>query len=430
MRLAVRHHSAALSPIAAFTQVCDRPGVAFLDGGAGNLGRSFLAWSPVERLEIDIRGRSEPRTSSGDAPLEAIEGFVRRHHARRRTVIGALSYDLRRWIEPTAGGPPRGRRPLAVLHAYDRVLSFEAPSLDTANPPDPRAGTSEARPPLLGHGVALVDRPSYRRMYARIRRALLDGEIYQANLAIAFEAELHGTASELYRRLAVEHPVPYGAYLDCGGFQILNNSPELLLHRRDLRLTTRPIKGTRPRGRDDAEDRRLRDQLRGDAKENAEHVMIVDLERNDLGRIAVRGSVAVTELANCVTYPTLHHLESTVTAELRTGVSLAELLRATFPGGSITGAPKIRAMRVIDEVEPEAREFYTGAIIHLPPSGELTASVAIRCAIAEAGRLRYFAGGGIVIDSDPEAEYDECLLKAAAVFAAGGSTVHDERGSA
>ncbi len=398
----------APSPLDLFARVAGEPGVAFLDGGGG---RSYLAWQPRARLEIDRDGRSaidgvDPQ--AGD-PIAAIARFLDAETSAGRTVIGALSYDLRPWIEPRAGGASRARWPLAVLHAYDRVLTLDGSAATSA---------IDCERVRLGTPRPSFDLAAYRRRFARVHEALRDGEIYQANLAIAFDATLDGSAAALYRRLSASHPVPLGAYLDLGTVQLLSNSPELFLERRGDRITTRPIKGTRRRGRDAAEDRQLREELASDAKERAEHLMIVDLERNDLGRIAAIGSVRVDSFARVVTFGTLHHLESTVSARLRPDVRTEDVLRATFPGGSITGAPKIRAMQLIDEIEPEARSFYTGAILHAEPGGALTASVNIRAAIVDGERVRYFAGGGVVIDSTPDGEYDECWLKAKAFFAA------------
>jgi para-aminobenzoate synthetase component 1 len=241
------------------------------------------------------------------------------------------------------------------------------------------------------------------------------------NLAISFTGELCGSPVALYDRLASSHPVPYGAYVDCGDFTVLSNSPELFLRRRGGSITTRPIKGTRPRGETDADDARRREELRTDVKERAEHVMIVDLERNDLGRVAEIGSVRVEELEIVRSYPTLHHLESTVTARLSRETRFSDILRATFPGGSITGAPKIRAIQIISELECERRGVYTGAILHHLPNGDFTMSIAIRTATVTGTRVRYAAGGAVVWDSTARAEYRECLLKAQAFLEAAKS---------
>jgi anthranilate/para-aminobenzoate synthase component I len=422
-KIAVRAQQASTaddtpSPLAAFDAVAGRAGVAFLHGGGfAEHGRSVLAWDPVSRLEIAVDGRPSIAGRCGD-PLDAIDRFVSVETERGRTVIGALSYDLRRWIEPLAGGPARGTLPLAVLHAYD-AFAVHDPTSDRWSGAAPPHGAVPASPARLRDLAPTIDGRTYRRRFDRLRRALVDGELYQANLAIPFEGTLDGSPAGLFAALAAVHPVPYGAYLDCGPFRILSNSPELLFHRLGDAIETRPIKGTRPRGSTAATDARRIAELQASPKERAEHVMIVDLERNDLGRLAVAGSVGVEDLARVASYGTLHHLESTIRARLRPDVGLADLLRAVFPGGSVTGAPKIRAMHCIDELESAPREFYTGSIVFAPPDGELVANVAIRCAIARDDRIRYFAGGGIVIDSIVDEEWDECLLKAKAWIDAG-----------
>jgi para-aminobenzoate synthetase component I len=269
------------------------------------------------------------------------------------------------------------------------------------------------------------------RQLASVRRILdylAAGDAYQVNLTQPFAAPLAAPAWALFTRLARRHPVPHGAYLDVGGAALVANSPELFLRRRGPCIETRPIKGTRPRGATPARDAALAAELRHDAKEQAEHVMIVDLERNDLGRIAVPGSVAVAPFARVESHPTVHHLVSTVRARARAGVGIADVLRATFPGGSVTGAPKVRAMEIIGELETGARGPYTGAFGLFHPSGDLELGLAIRTAVVAGGRVRWHAGGGIVADSDPERELAEAWLKTAALrLALGEDGAHEAR---
>ncbi len=201
----------------------------------------------------------------------------------------------------------------------------------------------------------------------------------------------------------------------------MSNSPECFLERDGDRVATFPIKGTRRRGASAADDRRLLDELRASEKERAEHLMIVDLERNDLGRVCRFGSVRVPELARPSSLPSLHHLESVVEGRLRPRVSTADLLRATFPGGSISGAPKIRAMEIIAELESAPRRFYTGAIGFIDGARWARLNIAIRTAVVAGPRLLYHSGGGIVADSVPEREYEETMLKAQSFFAAIGA---------
>jgi para-aminobenzoate synthetase component 1 len=246
------------------------------------------------------------------------------------------------------------------------------------------------------------------------------------NLTLPFTAPLAAPPSALYHRLATRHPVPYGAYLDLGHAALVMNSPELFLRRRGQRVETRPIKGTRPRGTTPGEDAALIAELIRDPKERAEHLMIVDLERNDLGRVSAIGSVVVERYAEVESHPTVHHLVSTVAGMLRPEAGLADLLAATFPGGSISGAPKRRAMEIIAELEPWPRGPYTGALGLFDPRGDVELGLAIRTAVVADGMVRYHAGGGIVADSDPEREWAEAWLKTAAVRLALGEDVRAE----
>jgi para-aminobenzoate synthetase component 1 len=250
-----------------------------------------------------------------------------------------------------------------------------------------------------------------------VRRALdyiVAGDIYQVNLSQRFQLPLPGGPLETYLELRRRNPAPFAAYLNLPQAQVLSASPERFLRfdAASRRIQTRPIKGTRPRGRTAGEDEALARELLASGKDRAENVMIVDLERNDLGRVAAVGSVRVSELAALETFPTVFHLTSTVEATLREGGDAIDLLRATFPGGSITGAPKIRAMEIIDELEPTARGVYTGAIGRVGFDGSLDLNIAIRTIIAKDGTAYFQAGGGIVADSDPESEYEETLHKA------------------
>lgn len=258
-------------------------------------------------------------------------------------------------------------------------------------------------------------------MLARAHEYIAAGDIYEINLAQRFTADAElADAPALFAAWAERYPMPFAAFVDGGAWAIVSNSPECLLLTDGARAATFPIKGTRrldPRASADA----LAAELRGDAKEHAEHVMVVDLERNDLGRVCEIGSVEVAEFAAVRQYPVLVHMVSEVRGRLRDGTSPAALLRATFPGGSITGAPKIRAMQLIEELEPAARGFYTGAIGWTELDGRSRFSIAIRTAVLDRAGLTYWAGGGIVADSDAEREFAETLLKSETLFRAWGS---------
>jgi para-aminobenzoate synthetase component I len=253
----------------------------------------------------------------------------------------------------------------------------------------------------------------YLEAVARVREYIFAGDIFQANLSQRFEAELGEPTWELYRRLRIRNPTPFAAYLDFPDGVVLSASPERFLSV-DVagHVETRPIKGTRPRGVGPEHDAALGLALAVSAKDQAENLMIVDLMRNDLSRVCAPGTVKVAELFGLEHYATVHHLVSTVVGDLAPGADALDLLRAAFPGGSITGAPKVRAMEIITELEPSERGVYCGSIGYWSLSGALDSSIAIRTAVAVAGRLYFSAGGGIVADSDPELEYRETLDKA------------------
>ena len=258
-------------------------------------------------------------------------------------------------------------------------------------------------------------------MLARAHEYIAAGDIYEVNLAQRFTAHAElDDAPALFAAWTERYPMPFAAYVDGGAWVIVSNSPECFLLADGAQVATFPIKGTRRRDPRSAAAALAR-ALRGDAKEHAEHVMVVDLERNDLGRVCEVGSVEVARFADVRQYPVLVHMVSEVRGALRPGTSLAELLRAMFPGGSITGAPKIRAMQIVEELEPAARGFYTGAIGWTGADGDSRFSIAIRTAVLDAAGLTYWAGGGIVADSDPEREYAETLVKSETFFRALGS---------
>ncbi len=258
----------------------------------------------------------------------------------------------------------------------------------------------------------------YLRAVENVREYIRAGDIFQVNLSQRFEADLSIPPYELYQRLRKINPAPFASYLDFDGVSVVGASPERFLKVQGDWVETRPVKGTRPRGKSEAEDKALADELLASIKDRAENVMIVDLERNDLGRVCRYGTVRVTELAILETYPTVFHLTSTVKGRLCEDKDRIDLLKATFPGGSITGAPKVRAMEIIDELEPTRRSVYTGSIGYLSFSGEMDLNIVIRTFLVKGGRAYFQVGGGIVYDSEPEAEYVETLDKAKALIQA------------
>ena len=256
-------------------------------------------------------------------------------------------------------------------------------------------------------------RAAYLKAVERVREYIFAGDIFQANLSQRFEAPLSEAPWALYRRLRERNPAPFAAFLDFPGVAVLSASPERFLRvDTDCRVETRPIKGTRPRGVGPEHDAALGQALAESAKDRAENLMIVDLMRNDLSRVCAPGTVRVAELFALEQYATVHHLVSTIVGQLAPGADALDLLRAAFPGGSITGAPKLRAMEIIAELEPSRRGVYCGSIGYWSVTGELDTNIAIRTAIVRNGRVYFNAGGGIVADSDPADEYQETLDKA------------------
>ena len=250
----------------------------------------------------------------------------------------------------------------------------------------------------------------------RAREYIRQGDIYQVNLSQRFSFPFQGDLYRLFLQLFQRNPAPFYAYLNCGDLQILSTSMERFLWRQGDYLETRPIKGTRPRGRTPAEDEVMRQELITSVKEDAELSMIVDLLRNDIGRVCLGGSVQVKEHKRLEAYENVYHLVSIVTGKVRPDCSQGDILRATFPGGSITGCPKIRAMEIIDELEPVVRHVYCGSIGYLGLHRNLDLNIAIRTAIGCQGQVHFAVGGGIVYDSEEVAEYEETLHKGMTLF--------------
>lgn len=441
--------------------VADMPGACFLDADpwAVNHWRAacfgydpFLTLSAKGQESI-ISLQGERSRLTGD-PFRHLQALFRQYGdvasaqpSPTAGAIGYFGYDLRHHLEtlPALAVDDLGL-PDCVVHFYDRLFWLEPETghliITSSGLPLPPGAERERRAQeRLREGHDLIQRagPAARdasrelaqteapldsnmskKQYCRALEAVLEyitaGDIYQANISQRFATRFVGNPWALYCRLRSRFPAPFGAYLQCGPFQVLSNSPERFLLVEGNRICTCPIKGTRPRGMTVEDDARIIGHLRCDPKERAEHVMIVDLERNDLGRICRAGSVHVEQFETIETYNTLHHMVSTVAGILEEGTDPIDCLRATFPGGSITGAPKIRAMEVIDEVEPTARGLYTGAIGFIGFSGAMELNIAIRTAIVRDGRIYFQMGGGIVADSSPAREYEETLLKAETFF--------------
>jgi para-aminobenzoate synthetase component 1 len=271
--------------------------------------------------------------------------------------------------------------------------------------------------PAIAKAAAIALRSTFTRegyldAVARVREYILAGDIFQANLSQRFQTQWRGSPYELYRRLRRRNPAPFAAYLGYEEMAVLSASPERFLRLDGRQIETRPIKGTRPRGLGPMHDAALGRALAESRKDRAENVMIVDLLRNDLSRVCRPGTVRVPELFALEHHPTVHHLVSTVVGEIEPGAGAVELIRAAFPGGSITGAPKVRAMEIIAELEPTRRAVYCGSIGYISATGAMDTSIVIRTYLLLNGQVYFQAGGGIVADSDPALEYAETLDKA------------------
>ena len=426
--------AARLAPAEAARRAAAAPGAFWLSTPAADeagIARDLVGAQPL----ATVRG-----STPGDlARLEQSWGEARAAWSAQGATaagvpvaVGWLSYELGRRL---VGLVPREvDHPLFEFHFNDAVWVRDETGAATVCARDPDAAErlgellSDAgptrEPPVLGALEAVDPKETFLHGVDRILDYLQAGDAYQVNLSRRLRATCTaGDATLLAAALRAGAPAPLAAFIAAHGtgadaVTILGNSPERFLSlSTEGVVETRPIKGTRPRGADAAADRAAAAELSAAAKDRAEHVMIVDLERNDLGRVCRPGSVEVAALARVVSLPTVHHLISTVRGQLRPDVGLGALLAATFPGGSVTGAPKRRAMQIIDELEPAARGVYTGATGWLGAAGDLDLAIAIRTAVLRGGQLELSVGGGIVIDSTPEGELRETEVKARA-FAA------------
>ena len=434
------------APLARWSIMTAEPSAVLITrGGTTRLaapGGAVLEESRRNPFEVLREVLAACRFSGGDEPaLPFGPGFY-----------GYLSYDLAPYVELTAALPPTADIPLPDLWfgLYDSVLVLDHAARKAfivgGSPGRAYDAIREALAASTDRAAArrlIVDNVScnmtpaeFRGAVARAREYIAAGDIYQVNLSRRYTVLLAPEEKReaaglrwagLYRRLREANPAPYAAYLDVGEGAVLSSSPELFLGLRGGHVVTRPIKGTRPlEPQDEAFNRRMREELLASEKDRAELVMIVDLERNDLGRVAAYGSVRVTEPRTVEAYAAVYHTVATVEGRLHQGRDVADLLKATFPGGSVTGAPKVRAMQIIAELEPTRRSVYTGAVGYLrPPSesepaGGCALAIAIRTLLAAGDAVHIQVGGGIVADSDPEAEFQETSHKARAMLAALG----------
>ncbi len=434
----------------------------FLDSGSGiyrdDLGRYSLAgWNPF--LILKSRGSSiqliqkERVVRKGGNPFFILRDILDKYRLDSTPEdlppfvgggVGYLSYDLCHFWERL---PSRAKddlnlpelyiafydKVLIIDHLEKRTLILAVSSFSKRDNPTIKERIEEIR--RLGEkndavkkgkrgavkpGELLLEsnftKQEYLQAVRKAKNYIREGDIFQVNLSQRFHSKLFVSPHRLYQSLREINPAPFAAYLNFDEIKILSSSPERFLRVRGRKIQTRPIKGTRPRGRNEEEDKKLGKELLASEKDRAELVMIVDLERNDLGRVCQYGSVKVEELVKLEAYPTVFHTVSTIRGTLAPGKDRIDLLRATFPGGSITGAPKIRAMEIIDELEPTKRSVYTGNLGYFGFNDTMDLNIIIRTFLAKNGDLYFQVGGGIVADSDPEEEFQETLDKAKALI--------------
>ncbi len=453
-----------VSPVNIFQSFVNRPYCFFLDSGMDpeKLGRySFIGADPFLVLKshgetTDTVLQGVPSEETGN-PLEILNRHLNEYRIEHDEsslpctggAVGFISYDICHFIEelPKAAVNDLGL-PECCFGFYDVVITCDNstgktyivstgfPEQDETRRQQRAAERLEEvkqlllsrseKPPAgfpgaLPNNARLVSNfthEDYLTAVERARQYIIDGDIFEVNISQRFETEINVHPWLLYRKLRELNPAPFAAYLDFRDVIVVSASPERFIRTRGDRVETRPIKGTIRRGKTPEEDRKNADTLMASAKDHAENMMIVDLERNDLGRVCRFGTVRVTELAILETFPTVFHLTSSVVGQLKEGNSRLELLKATLPGGSITGAPKIRSMEIIDELEPTCRAIYTGNIGYLSFNGNMDLSIVIRTFLLKGSKAYFQAGGAIVYDSEPESEYQETIDKVRALMQA------------
>ncbi|ALM51808.1 aminodeoxychorismate synthase component I [Halomonas huangheensis] len=443
-------------PLSYFQALRLRPGAVLLDSGRPRApgGRfDIMASDPLEALTVDQHGHSfDSRGHRVDgnafaAQQRLLEGLAYSVPHSELPFLGGLigywSYDLGRHLEPVGQQSHRVvSLPLARVGLYDWALIQDHQLqqswlVATAERRHQVQQWLKVQPPattfhLTSDFSANLSAEQYQQRFASVQRYIRAGDCYQINLAQRFSANFQGDLWQAYLQLRQATPTPFAGYMawqqDQQQQAILSLSPERFIECRNSRVETRPIKGTRPRGTTPQQDAELAAELTASLKDRAENVMIVDLLRNDLGRVCRPGSVQVPQLCGLESYANVHHLVSVIRGELSPTTTPLQLLEAAFPGGSITGAPKVRAMQIIDELEPDQRSAYCGSLGYLDVRGHMDTSIAIRSLVADAGQLHIWGGGGLVADSDGEEEYAETLAKIGHLMAAlsAPSQPHDE----
>ncbi len=454
-----------LTPVSAFRKVA-RGGPSFLFEsvvGGEKVGRfSFLGTGPF--LSFEARGhqvktrwthhpeRDQDRGSTD--PIGDLQGLLASFHAAtlpglpRFTggAVGYASYDSVRYTERLPNAPPDDRGlPDLAFHFYDRMVIFDhirktvlvvsqahlgdgmdaakayeeaAARIDdlvarlTAPCPEPPLVDIDTTSPSTLQPESNFTRDAYESVVRRCQEYIRAGDIFQVVPSQRFRVETTADPFDIYRVLRVVNPSPFLFYLTFDDHTLIGSSPEVLVRVEEGEVTIRPIAGTRPRGRDEAEDRALAEELLADPKERAEHIMLVDLGRNDVGRVAETGTVRITELMAVERYSHVMHITSNVVGRLASGKTCFDALRAGLPAGTVSGAPKVRAMEIIDEMEPNRRGPYAGAVGYIDFTGNMDTCIALRTLVLQGKNAYVQAGGGVVYDSDPGAEYEETVNKA------------------
>lgn len=442
----IKKYETKLSSNDIFIRLKDQKYVTFLDSAKDkkDLGRySILVCNP--RFVLKSKNSSvwiDDQTLSEKDPFEALQNQLDKYKKDYTSnlpfiggFVGYLSYDLKKFVESLEITTVDDlEMPDMYFGLYDGGVVFDhlkeevyitdaGIDLNGEN----RISTlidliERSVEPLnliehdtLSDITSNFNEEDYKASINKVREYIRSGDIYQANMTQRFKATLRETPFELYEKLRIINPAPFASYLDFGEGYVVSSSPERFIKITDGVIETRPIKGTRPRSDIEEIDEKNKEELLSSEKDKSELLMIVDLERNDLSRVAKTGTVEVTELFKLETYATVYHLVATIKAQIDEKHSITDCLRATFPGGSITGAPKIRAMEVIDELEPTSRNLYTGSIGYIDLNQNLDLNIVIRTFICKNDIAYFQAGGGIVWDSDAKEEYQESLDKAYAL---------------
>jgi len=455
------------TPLSTFLKLADGPYSYLFESvhGGEKWGRYSMIGLPCSTVlrihghEISVLHNGElVESATSTDPLAWIEAFQARYRAPELPdlprftggLVGYFGYDTVRYIEPRLADfskPDLIGCPDILLMVSDELLVFDnlAGTLQLIVHVDPgKAGAWEHGQARLAeltgrlraavsaysaaeHAVSRVEetdfvsgftREGFEAAVDRIKDYIVEGDAMQVVLSQRMSIPFHAPPLDLYRALRSLNPSPYMFYMDLGEFHVVGSSPEILVRLEDDTVTVRPIAGTRPRGRDEAEDQALEADLLADPKELAEHLMLIDLGRNDAGRVSEIGSVRLTEKMVIERYSHVMHIVSNVTGQIRPGMTAIDVLRATFPAGTVSGAPKIRAMEIIDELEPVKRGVYAGAVGYLSWSGNMDTAIAIRTAVIKDGILHIQAGAGIVADSVPASEWEETMNKGRAIFRA------------